>query len=245
MPDSGDNPRKHEIGQTTSLKPPCDPGTVGFPESGSDLGSAHHLSESRPAQRCGNLSTLEPIAQQLISLIIYITSRSSYSLSSYRPTYLVSVPGLVGSFRNDRDKLRRSPGVRKLMAYVAPCRRRDDPPQAATRCRPESGLARSRYATATVLVVHPCCAPAHSVAYRKVIVIIHDDLGRVGCTENRYCRMVRGLTGPRTPVSRWMSARWLAWPSDGAKSQPGTFGETPEVSTHCLVHGPRNGSIAA
>lgn len=48
--------------------------TVGFPESGSDLGSAHHLSESRPAQRCGSLSTLEPIAQQLISLITWIWS---------------------------------------------------------------------------------------------------------------------------------------------------------------------------
>ena len=138
----------------------------------------------------------------------------------------MSVPGLVGSFRNDRDKLRRSPGVRKLMAYVAPCRRRDDPPQAATRYRPESGLARSRYATATVLVVHPCCAPAHSVAYRKVIVIIHDDLGRVGCTENRYCRMVRGLTGPRTRSAA--GCQLAGWPGRAMarNPSPGPWGDT-------------------
>src|SRR6202011_4596538 len=40
----------------TVLKAALRSRTVGFPESGSDLGSAHHLSERRPAQRCGSLS---------------------------------------------------------------------------------------------------------------------------------------------------------------------------------------------
>ena len=40
----------------TVLKAALRSRTVGFPESGSDLGSAHHLSEDRPAQRGGSLS---------------------------------------------------------------------------------------------------------------------------------------------------------------------------------------------
>jgi hypothetical protein len=40
----------------TFLKAALRSRTVGFPESGSDLGSAHHLSERGPAHRCGSLS---------------------------------------------------------------------------------------------------------------------------------------------------------------------------------------------
>ena len=40
----------------TFLKAALRSRTVGFPESGSDLGSAHHLSENRPAHACGSLS---------------------------------------------------------------------------------------------------------------------------------------------------------------------------------------------
>ena len=45
-----------QAGRVTFLKAALRSRMVGFPESGSDLGSAHHLSERGPAHRSGGLS---------------------------------------------------------------------------------------------------------------------------------------------------------------------------------------------
>jgi hypothetical protein len=79
---------------------------------------------------------------------------------------------------------------------------------------------------------------------RCIIVIIHDDLGRVGAPKTgaaAWCAVSLGLgRGQPLDVSSLvgLAERWREIPARD-------LGETPEVSTHCLVHGPRNGSIAA